>query len=178
MKRVGILAVQGGYHAHQSVMQGLNIDCILVRNAQELYDIDGLILPGGESTTMQRLLTKHNLWAILAQKIQEVPVLATCAGIILLQKLGQLDIELQRNGYGSQLNSTITAISVTDIGLMDAWFIRAPIITKLNDQQIQILARYKDTPVMLKKNHIVAATFHPELSGNNAIHQYFLSISR
>merc|ERR1712139_337601 len=122
--------------------------------------VDALILPGGESTTMVILLEKHGLWEALKQRAKCIPIFATCAGVILLEKLGILDIEIIRNGFGRQLASGIFPLEISNGPKLnkkqvEAYFIRAPVITKDN---------------------ILAATFHLELSTDNTIHQYFLDI--
>ncbi len=176
---IGVLALQGAYQAHQRKIQSLGVNCILVKTEEGLREVDALILPGGESTTMTYLLQKHELWQPLKKRVEEIPVFATCAGIILLQKLGVLDIEIIRNGYGRQLESGIFPLKVNfegKIEQVDGFFIRAPIIRAINDPGITIMAYHVNTPVLIKKNKILAATFHPELSQDLTTHQYFIEI--
>ena len=176
---IGVLALQGAYQAHQKKIQGLGINCILVKTEAALAKVDGLILPGGESTTMVYLLQKHELWQPLLQRVQEIPVLATCAGVILLQKLGVLGLEVIRNGYGRQLASGIFPLNVSFSDkeeTIDGFFIRAPIINAVHDQKITVMSYYADKPVLIQKDKILAATFHPELCQHSVIHKYFIRL--
>lgn len=178
---IGVLALQGAYDAHQKKIESLGVNCILVKTEAALAKVDALILPGGESTTMTYLLQKHHLWQPLIKRIREIPVLATCAGVILLQKIGALDIEIVRNGYGRQLESGIFPLNVkfdTIDEEIEAFFIRAPIINAINDQEINIISSYLGKPVLLRKNKILAATFHPELCQSSPIHRYFIDLIR
>lgn len=178
MPCIGILALQGGYEAHQKKIYALGHDCLLVRNLAALEKVDALVLPGGESTTMTYLLEKYYLWDSLQKKVTDIPILATCAGLILLQKLGALDIDIVRNGYGRQLDSGIfplTAKIADKPVTLDGFFIRAPIVTKIHDPTIEVLSYYRKDPVLLRKNNIIGATFHPELSDSVVIHQYFMT---
>lgn len=180
-KLVGVLALQGAYAAHQQKIQALGVNCILVKTLETLESVDALILPGGESTTMVILLEKHGLWEALKQRSKCIPIFATCAGVILLEKLGILDIEITRNGFGRQLASGIFPLVISNGPKMnkkqvEAYFIRAPVITKVNDATIEVLSWHKETAVLIRKDNILAATFHLELSTDNTIHQYFLDI--
>ncbi|WP_119342598.1 pyridoxal 5'-phosphate synthase glutaminase subunit PdxT [Facilibium subflavum] len=179
MKTVGVLALQGAYEAHQKKIALLGYDCILIKTLAGLDKADAIILPGGESTTMTYLLQKHHLWETLMHKAQKVPTLATCAGVILLQKLGLLDVEITRNGYGRQLASGIYPLDVDLDGTqkkMNGFFIRAPIVDKVNDTSIEVLSHYQGKPVLLRKDNILAATFHPELSEDTLIHKAFMTM--
>ena len=179
MPCIGILALQGGYEAHQKKIQSLGFQCRLVRNLASLEKVDALILPGGESTTMTYLLEKYYLWDFLKKKVIDIPILATCAGVILLQKLGALDVDIIRNGYGRQLDSGIFPLTATIAHkpvTLNGFFIRAPVITKIHDPAIEILSYHQKDPVLLGKNNIIAATFHPELSESVVIHQHFTTL--
>jgi len=178
MPCIGILALQGGYEAHQTKIQSLGHQCLLVRNLAGLEKVNALVLPGGESTTMTYLLEKYYLWDLLKKKVTDIPTLATCAGLILLQKLGALDIDIVRNGYGRQLDSGIFPLTATIADkpiTLDGFFIRAPIVTKIHDPKIKVLSYHQKDPVLLRKNNIIGATFHPELSENVVIHKYFMA---
>ncbi|MBK2123901.1 pyridoxal 5'-phosphate synthase glutaminase subunit PdxT [Fangia hongkongensis] len=176
MKTVGVLALQGAYHAHQKKIQSLGYECILIKTLAELESVDALILPGGESTAMSYLLKKDGLWERLQKRVLEVPVLATCAGVILLQSLGAFDIDVIRNGYGPQLASGIFPLESCVDGKairLDGFFIRAPIIDRIKDDSITTLASYQNKPVLIQKNKMIAATFHPELSDSSFVHKLF-----
>ena len=181
-KLLGVLALQGAFAAHQQKFQSLGVECILVKTLEAIESVDALVLPGGESTTMVYLLEKHGLWEALKRKCETVPVFATCAGVILLQKFGILDIEITRNGYGRQLSSGIFPIEISNGSKVksrqvEAYFIRAPVIERVNDSSIDILSYHKDKAVLLRKDSILAATFHLELGPDNTMHQYFLNMS-
>ena len=179
MSCIGILALQGGYRSHQKKIYILGHDCVLIKNFVDLEKVDALVLPGGESTTMIYLLEKYHLWNLLKKKVADVPVLATCAGLILLQKLGALDIDIVRNGYGHQLNSKILKLTVKiaarQLSILDGFFIRAPIVKKIHDPAIEVLSYYQKSAVLVRKDNIIGATFHPELSSSITIHEYFIT---
>lgn len=179
MPCIGILALQGGYRAHQKKIYILGYECVLVKNFADLEKIDALVLPGGESTTMIYLLEKYHLWNLLKRKVSDIPVLATCAGLILLQKLGALDIDIVRNGYGNQLNSKILKLTVKiadrQLTILDGFFIRAPIVEKIHDPTVEVLSYYQKAAVLVRKDNIIGATFHPELSDSITLHQYFIT---
>jgi 5'-phosphate synthase pdxT subunit len=180
MEKIGVLALQGAYLVHQRKILSYGYDSVLVRTKKDLKEINALILPGGESTVITQLLKKANLWEDLKQKVLQVPVLATCAGLIILSTLGVLDLSITRNGYGSQLASGVFSIDLTSDSshspIIDGIFIRAPIIDRVNDNLITILATQKGNPVLIRKGGILAATFHPELSDNMFVYQIFFTI--
>ena len=178
IKNIGILALQGGYVAHHQKLLSLGYQSSFIRNKSQLKGVDALIMPGGESTTMTYLLKKHDMWDDLKLKVSRIPVLATCAGVVLLQRMSVLDIDIVRNGYGRQLSSGIFPLEINDCGVIsntNGFFIRAPIINNINDNDLKILSTYDDNPVLVQKRNIIAATFHPELSDDSLIHKYFLS---
>jgi 5'-phosphate synthase pdxT subunit len=162
---------------------------VLVRDAAQFSEIDGLVIPGGESTTMLKLLRYDNLLEPLAQFAREKPVFGTCAGAILLarqvsnpeqESLGMLDIEVERNGYGRQIDSRVAEIEPESEfqkrsapGKLEAVFIRAPIIRRTGPRTT-VLARYRGDPVLVEEGKHLAATFHPELTQDSRIHQLFL----
>ncbi len=178
---IGILALQGAYQAHKKVFDSLGVHSIVVNDKFSLQEIDGLVLPGGESTTMFFLLKKFNLMSLFLKRVQTIPVLATCAGVILLQKSFVLPLQIQRNGYGRQLCSEVLSLkyiqnNASDI-TFDAFFIRAPIIHRIEDPAINILVYHKHYPVCIQKEKIIATTFHPELSSSaHFIHQKWLGL--
>ncbi len=187
--RVGVLALQGDFEAHQRALAELGVQAEQVRSAVELEDVDGLILPGGESTTMLELLTEEGLFEPLRGFAAGKPTLGTCAGAILLacetlsptqSSLGILDITIERNAYGRQLDSSIRRVRPSEAferetaaGELEAVFIRAPIIRRVGDG-VETLAEDRKVPVMVRQQGCLAATFHPELSPDRRVHQLFL----
>ena len=189
MKKVGVLALQGDFAAHASALARAGAEPVLVRDADEFSEIDGLVIPGGESTTMLKLLHYDNLLEPLTQFARAKPVFGTCAGAILLarqvsnpgqESLGMLDIDVERNGYGRQIDSRVAEIEPeaefrerSAPGKLEAVFIRAPIIRRAGPRTT-VLARYRGDPVLVEEGKHLAATFHPELTGDSRIHQLFL----
>ncbi len=180
--KVGVLALQGDYEAHRKAIESVGGTAIEVRTKADLDSIDGLIIPGGESTTMLRLLREENLFEPLQQFGKENPIFGTCAGAILLartvlnpeqESLNLLDIDVQRNAYGRQVDSHISPIQIQDIGNVEAVFIRAPIIRRAGSE-VQVLAEHRGDPVLVSQGKHMAATFHPELTKDARIHQLFL----
>ncbi len=162
-----------------------------VREAAALEECDGLIIPGGESTTMSRLCDRYNLWQPLHEKISGgLPVFGTCAGLIMLSKnisggsqnftqktLGELDIDVTRNAYGSQIESFETELKVPVLGAepLRVAFIRAPQITRVG-AGVEVLATHNEQPVAIRQGKIVALTFHPEVVGESRMHQFWLNL--
>ena len=189
MKRVGILALQGDFDAHAKAVERAGGAPTLVRSAGDLEGLDGLIIPGGESTTMLKLLHEENLMEPLRNFGRLRPIFGTCAGAILLanevsspaqESLGLIDIGVERNGYGRQIDSRVTSVtpeqdftSRTQPGDMEAVFIRAPIIRRVGDRA-KVLARYQGDPVLVEEGRHIVATFHPELSPDRRVHELFL----
>ena len=190
MKTVGILALQGDFDAHSKALHAIGAQPLLVRSAQQLAQMDGLILPGGESTTMLKLLQRQGLYEPLRSYGESRPIFGTCAGVILLSKivhnpaqesLGLMDLAVQRNGYGRQIDSCVSHIHPTEAfeertspGLMEAVFIRAPVIESVGPS-VHVLAEYRGQPVLVEQNGHLGATFHPELSNDYRVHRLFLS---
>jgi 5'-phosphate synthase pdxT subunit len=190
MKRVGVLALQGDFEAHGTTLAQAGASPVQVRTAEELKDLDGLSLPGGESTTMLKLLRREKLFEPLREFGQTRPIFGTCAGIILLasevshpkqESLGLMDLMVERNAYGRQINSTVSMIQPTpnferrtDAGEMEAVFIRAPIIRRIGPE-VNVLAGFRGDPVLVEDKLHLGATFHPELSKDVRVHRLFLS---
>lgn len=181
--RCGVLALQGDWAAHAAVLNNLGVETVLVRTAAELETVDALVLPGGESTAMLRLMEPDNLAEKIAHRVRNgLPVLATCAGVILLAtttrpsqpSLAVLDVEVERNAYGRQVHSRVAAVELTDnLGepvVIDCVFIRAPRITRLGPD-VSVLGRLGSDPVLVRQGGIIAATFHPELTDDHRIHR-------
>jgi 5'-phosphate synthase pdxT subunit len=187
MTVVGILSLQGAFEKHRIAIEHLGVSVCYVRYPADLDGCDGLIIPGGESTTMSKLLDESGLRPAVLDFAKKKSVLGTCAGMILMATdaadkkvipLGLINIKVSRNAYGRQIDSFTTSLelsmngsSVTTRGV----FIRAPRILSMG-REVEVLARVKDEPVMVKQDRHMACTFHPELSSNNYVHQYFLDL--
>jgi len=180
---IGVLAIQGNYASHAQALAEAGAEPIEVRKPGELDGLDGLVLPGGESTTMLKFLEKHNFFEVLQAFCRTKPVFGTCAGVILLARevlnppqrsLGLLDATVERNAYGRQVDSVIiTAETELAGGPLEMVFIRSPRIT-MTGPCVEVLARRDGFPVMLRERNILAATFHPELSHDRRVHHLFV----
>ena len=180
---IGVLAIQGDYAAHAEALKEAGADPCPVRKPDELASLDGLILPGGESTTMLKFLAKHNFFEALKEFCSHKPVFGTCAGAILLARevvnpaqrsLGLLDAVVERNAYGRQIDSAILTDETTlPGGPLEMVFIRAPRIAETGPG-VEVLARRDGFPVLVRQGSIMAATFHPELSHDRRVHRLFV----
>ena len=188
MKKVGVLALQGGFLEHIVALHRLGAGAFPVRLPKELKGRGGLVIPGGESTTIGKLMKEYHLEDELNRLIAEgVPVFGTCAGMVLLarkvsgmdlQPLGAMDIEVRRNAFGRQVDSFEADLEVPVLGQhpFHAVFIRAPLIERVGGS-VEILASLPDgTPVAARENNLVATAFHPELTTDLRFHEYFLTI--
>lgn len=190
LPRIGVLAIQGDYDAHARALSELGAGPSEVRTPEQLAGLDGLVLPGGESTTMLKFLEKptqgeHGFFEALREYCGSHPVFGTCAGTILLARevrnpaqrsLGVLDAVVERNAYGRQIDSTIlTAETELAGGALEMVFIRAPRIASTGPE-VQILARRNGDPVLIRQGNVMAATFHPELSVDRRVHKLFVEI--
>jgi 5'-phosphate synthase pdxT subunit len=189
-KRVGVLALQGDFGAHAKAIGAAGGHAVEVRTAEQLDSVDGLVIPGGESTTMLKLLNMMNLVEPLAEFVRTKPVFGTCAGAILLatdvvnpaqQSFGAMDLTVERNGYGRQIDSRVANISPGEEfgrrageGKLEAVFIRAPIIRRTGPG-VKVLAEYDGDPVLVEQGRHLVATFHPELTDDPRVHKLFLS---
>ena len=188
--RIGVLALQGDFEAHLKMLAELGADARAVRLPEHLAEIDGIIIPGGESTTIGKLMIVYGLHEVLQKKIQEgVPVWGTCAGLILLSKetdnalagqplLASMNIKVRRNAFGSQRESFETDLSVPALGEapFHAFFIRGPSIEWVG-QGVEVLATLDDgTIVAVREGPLLGTAFHPEVAGDPRFHQYFLRI--
>ncbi|MGD0630489.1 MAG: pyridoxal 5'-phosphate synthase glutaminase subunit PdxT [Terracidiphilus sp.] len=181
--RIGVLAIQGDYAAHAGALAETGADPVEVRKPDQLAALDGLILPGGESTTVLRFLDKHNFFETLKDFCTAKPVFGTCAGAILLARevrnptqrsLGALDAVVERNAYGRQIDSAIlTAPTELAGGPLEMVFIRAPRILETGPG-VQVLARREGFPVLVRQGTLMAATFHPELAADRRVHRLFV----
>lgn len=189
---VGILALQGDFREHEEMLRGMGVATRQVRLPIHLDEVERLIIPGGESTTISKLLAKYNMVEPLRQRIQSgMPVMGTCAGTILLARtissgahtgqsgLGMMDIVVQRNAFGRQIDSFESLIHMPRIGEspMRGVFIRAPVIESVADH-VEVLARLaeRNTIVAARQGKLLVATFHPELTSDDRFHRYFLNI--
>ena len=187
MKSVGVLSFQGDFERHRNALASLGAEARLVRAPEDLDGVDALVFPGGESTTIGKLLISFGVQGPIRRRITDgMPVFGTCAGMILLarpiqqknqHRLGVLDIQVERNAYGRQVDSFEADIDIPVLGEapVRGVFIRAPIVTDIGDG-IEVLARFEGNAVMVRKDNILAASFHPELAGDLRVHRYFLSM--
>lgn len=186
--RIGVLALQGAFDAHVRCLTGLNVEVRLVKTESELKEVDGLVVPGGESTTMSNLLVSSGLGKILANKIHEgLPVFGTCAGMIMMASsiidgrldqiaLNAMNIQVRRNGYGRQNDSFEQDIDIASFDTpFHALFIRAPIIEKVGND-VEVLSTVDGHPVLVRQGKALASSFHPELVPDLRIHEIFKSI--
>jgi 5'-phosphate synthase pdxT subunit len=178
---IGILALQGDFEAHKRAIEQAGANAFEVRTKEELERADALVMPGGESTAMLKLLDYSGLFEPLKQFVETKPVLATCAGAILLARevsnppqrsLEAADITVERNAYGRQIDSHIATIDVEGHST-EAVFIRAPIIRRVGPE-VKVLASHRGDPVLVDTGRHIIATFHPELSPENPVHQLFI----
>lgn len=180
---IGVLALQGDFDAHRRRLEELGAKVLLVRNPEQLDRIDGLVIPGGESSTFLKLLGEAGLEK-LKSFVRAKPTFGTCAGAILLAKevenphqagLGAIDIDVRRNAYGRQLDSSIRE-GLFQESPMEMVFIRAPKISRVGPK-VEVIATEGDDPVMVRQGNVMAATFHPELSADKRIHKAFLDFA-
>ncbi len=187
--KVGVLALQGAFREHAEALTALGADVALVKRPEHLDSIDAIFLPGGESTTIDKLLDSSELRAPLTRRLREgLPTFATCAGLILCatevvdgrpdqMPFGVLDVTVRRNGYGRQRESFEAPLAVTALtdGDFTGVFIRAPVVEMVGPD-VEVLATYDGAPVLGRAGVIWFASFHPELSGDLRLHQLFLNL--
>ena len=184
--KIGVLALQGAFIEHEKMLEKLGADCVELRKAENLeQDFDGLVLPGGESTVQGKLLRELGMYEILKEKIENgMPVLATCAGMILLAEnlendelkhFGTLPVCVKRNAYGRQLGSFHTEAEVKEIGIVPMTFIRAPYVESA-EKNVEVLAVVEGKTVGVRYGNQLAFAFHPEMDEDIRIHQKFLDI--
>lgn len=187
MKRIGILGFQGAFVEHELQIKSLGQEAVDVRYPQQLEELDGIILPGGESTTIGKLLLRTGMLEPLREKILKgLPVWGTCAGMILLAKelendtithLATMNITVKRNAYGTQIDSFETRVSIPAVSNQPVplVFIRAPYITRVGDG-VEVLCDIGGHVVAAREKNMLATSFHPELTGDASFHRYFLSM--
>lgn len=186
MTKIGVLALQGAVNEHIQQIEGLGLDAVAIKTREDLNGIDGLILPGGESTTIGKLLERYDLLVPIQTLAQlGLPIFGTCAGLILLAKritgfetshLGLMDVVVERNSFGRQVDSFEVSITIPSIGDdIPAVFIRAPHIVSIGDNT-EILAKYEERIVLARDGQFLGCSFHPELTEDIRILQYFVDM--
>ena len=187
--KIGILALQGAFAEHERVLERLGVKNVELRNLEDFQkyqkELSGLILPGGESTTMGKLLRDQDMLIPIREAILSgLPVFGTCAGLILLAKeiasqeeshLGTMDMVVERNAYGRQLGSFYTEAECKGVGQIPMTFIRGPIISSVGED-VEILARVDDQIVAAQEKNMLVTSFHPELTDDVRLHQYFINM--
>lgn len=186
--KIGVLALQGAFIEHVKMLRSCGAEAFEVRNTEQLEGVDGLIIPGGESTTIGKLMVEYGFDRAIPELARSgVAIYGTCAGLILLAKeiagsdqfrLGLMDMEAHRNAFGRQRESFETDLAIPELGSepFRAVFIRAPYVTRVFGEA-KALAEFHDRIVMIRQGRFLATAFHPELTGDPRIHQYFLDIA-
>jgi len=188
--KLGVLALQGDVREHIAALHDCGVEALAVKTAAEIKSVDGLILPGGESTTIAKLARSFDLFDLIARRIKDgLPVYGSCAGMILLannlvdgakgqETFGGLDVKVRRNAFGRQVDSFETDVYFAGIGPVHAVFIRAPWVEAANEG-VEILASVEiagvSHPVAVRQMRVLATSFHPELTGDNRVHRYFVT---
>jgi len=176
--RIGVLAVQGNFREHAAMLRRLGVEAVEVRKPEQLQDLDGLVIPGGESTTFMRLMRLYGL----DEAVREFtgPVLGTCAGMIILDRghLGAVDVDVDRNAYGRQVASFEADLELAgDAEPLRGVFIRAPRVREVGPG-VEVLAELDGEPVLLREGRFIVASFHPELTDDIRVHERFLDLVR
>ena len=184
---IGILALQGAFDAHARMLTSLGIGTTLVRKPEQLDGIQGLVIPGGESTTFLKHLERAGFFDALQTFVHARPTFGTCAGVILMatevlrpsqRSLQALDVTVERNAYGRQNDSRVLQAETSlPGGPLEVVYIRAPRITRTGDS-VEVLAQREESPTLVRQGHLLAATFHPELSHDTRVHQLFVDVVR
>jgi len=185
--QIGVLALQGAFAAHSDCLTSIGVQSIEVRNPEQLKSVDALLMPGGESSTMSQLLESSGLFDPISSRIVDgMPVFGTCAGMILLaseildgrsdqRSFSAIDISVRRNAFGRQVDSFEATIK-SSVGDFHGVFIRAPRIERVGDE-VEVLGSINNEPVLVRQGNVLAASFHPELSNDARLHEYFVSIA-
>jgi len=182
--KIGVLGLQGDFREHLRILAKLDVDAVDVRLPDDLEATSGLIIPGGESTTLRKLLSFSGLDAAITERAKQGYALyGTCAGMILLAKqlvndrdikpLGLIDITVSRNAYGRQVDSFEADVDINEIGAFHAVFIRAPQIVD-HGQHVEVLSAFNNIPILARQGNILVGSFHPEISGDPRIHDFFI----
>jgi|SRR3989338_2292393 len=185
MAKIGVLALQGDFREHIEILKKCNANTSEIRLQEDLKEIDGLIIPGGESTTIGNLMQRNGMDKEIIRKHENgMAIYGTCAGAILLAKeiigskqhrLGLLDISVKRNDYGRQIDSFEAELNIDKIGKFNGIFIRAPVIENISNG-IQVLSKFNNNPVLIQNKNILTSTFHPELTNDTRVHEYFIEL--
>ena len=185
--QVGVLALQGAFAAHSECLTSIGVQSVEIRTPEQLGSVDALLMPGGESSTMSQLLESSGLFDPIAARIADgMPVFGTCAGMILLaseildgrsdqRSFSAIDISVRRNAFGRQVDSFEANID-SSVGEFHGVFIRAPRIERVG-VGVEILGTINDEPVLVRQGNVLAASFHPELSNDARLHEYFVSLT-
>ena len=185
--QIGVLALQGAFAAHSDCLTSIGVQSIEVRTPEQLNSVDALLMPGGESSTMSQLLESSGLFDPISTRIADgMPVFGTCAGMILLaseildgrsdqRSFSAIDISVRRNAFGRQVDSFEATIN-SSVGDFHGVFIRAPRIERVGED-VEVLGSINDEPVLVRQGNVLAASFHPELSNDARLHEYFVSIT-
>ncbi|MDQ0191290.1 pyridoxal 5'-phosphate synthase glutaminase subunit PdxT [Alicyclobacillus cycloheptanicus] len=185
--KIGVLAVQGAFREHEQMLQNLGAQTVYVKKKEHLEGLDGIVIPGGESTAIGRLMREYDLIAPIREMAANgIPMMGTCAGMIVLAKriangdephLAVMDVEVDRNSFGRQRESFETDLDIPAIGEapFPAVFIRAPHIRDVGPD-VTVLAKYENRVVGVQQGHLLAFSFHPELTADDRIHRYFLQL--
>ncbi len=187
---IGIIGFQGDVSEHAELLKkaanklGVEVSVEEIRNRSQLDSVEALIIPGGESTTMFKLLKLYSMYDKIVELAKKgLPVMGTCAGLILISSktndervegMGLIDIEIERNAYGRQIDSFIDKIDIKGIGKYEAVFIRAPVIS--HSGNVEVLAEDRSKPIMVAHKNILGLTFHPELTKDTRVHEYFIKM--
>lgn len=188
--KVGVLGLQGDFREHARALDGAGATPVVVKTPDALAGVDAVVLPGGESTTIGKLLHRFELLEPLQERVSSgMPLYGTCAGLILMAKeiegredaphrLGVMDVAVRRNAYGRQVDSFETDLDVEGLdGPYRAVFIRAPVVERTGEG-VEVLASVDGTPVLVRQGHMLASTFHPEMTGDNRVHSMFVGMVR
>lgn len=184
-QRIGVLALQGDFAKHQTMLRLLRIETVLVKKPKDLPGCEGLIIPGGESTTLTKLIHKCNMHDPIREFAEKHPIMGTCAGAIMvassvddqrIEPLQLIDISVTRNAYGRQIDSFVTHVDASFLRGSErfkAVFIRAPEIRNVGSQ-VEVLMELHGNPILVQERNVLALTFHPELTSDPRIHEYFV----
>jgi pyridoxal 5'-phosphate synthase pdxT subunit len=183
VRKIGVLALQGDFEKHKIALKQSGAEAKEVRMPQQLKGCDGLVIPGGESTVLTRLMNLYNFYDPIKIFAKNFPVMGTCAGLIMLSNkvdddrvkpLKLIDITVDRNGYGSQVDSFVASVEFKGLqGNFDSYFIRAPKV-KMVGENVNVLSKYADLPIAMCSENILVMSFHPELGGDVRIHKFFI----
>ncbi|OEF97602.1 pyridoxal 5'-phosphate synthase glutaminase subunit PdxT [Desulfuribacillus alkaliarsenatis] len=186
MKTIGVLALQGAVREHMNMIEKAGAQAVAVKKVEQLADIDGLIIPGGESTTIGKLMRKYGFDVAIREFAEAKPIMGTCAGMIVLAKeivgneephLQLLDISIERNAFGRQVDSFEEYLTIPGVGEdFCSVFIRAPLVAEVKHKDIEVLATVNDRPVIVRQGNVLAMSFHPELTNDERIHRMFVNM--